>query len=124
MNKKLIIVGIVIGVGLAVWASFIIIPDPEILRTNSKFFNVDIIDCRVVGIDSRELEYSITNTLDKNYRLELALLQTDVNGDTVDERRVQVDILGGQTIHAKQLMNYVPEMNTCLIQIKDIIDLP
>ena len=124
MNKKLIIVGIVIGVGLAVWASLIIIPDPEILRTNSKFFNVDIIDCRVVGIDSRELEYSITNTLDKNYRLELALLQTDVNGDTVDERRVQVDILGGQTIHAKQLMSYVPEMNTCLIQIKDIIDLP
>ena len=124
MNKKLIIVGIVIAVGLAVWASLTIISDTETLRTDSKFFNVDIIDCRVVGVDSRELEYSITNTLDKNYRLELALLQTDINGDTVDERRVQVDILGGQTIHAKQLMSYVPEMNTCLIQIKDIIDLP
>jgi hypothetical protein len=124
MNKKLIIVGIVIAVGLAVWASLIIISDTETLRTDSKFFNVDIINCRVVGIDSRELEYSITNTLDKNYRLELALLQTDINGDTVDERRVQVDILGGQTIHAKQLMSYVPEMNTCLIQIKDVIDLP
>jgi len=124
MNKKLIIVGIVVAVGLAVWASLIIISDPESLRTDSKFFNVDIIDCRVVGIDSRELEYSITNTLDKNYRLELALLQTDINGDIVDERRVQVDILGGQTIHAKQLMSYVPEMNTCVIQIKDVIDLP
>jgi len=124
MNKKLIIVGIVIAVGLAVWASLIIISDTETLRTDSKFFNVDIIDCRVVSVDSRELEYSITNTLDKNYRLELALLQTDINGDTVDERKVQVDILGGQTIHAKQLMSYVPEMNTCLIQIKDIIDLP
>ena len=124
MDKKLIIVGIVIAVGLAVWASLTIISDTETLRTDSKFFNVDIIDCRVVGVDSRELEYSITNTLDKNYRLELALLQTDINGDTVDERRVQVDILGGQTIHAKQLMSYVPEMNTCLIQIKDVIDLP
>jgi len=124
MNKKLIIVGIVIAIGLAVWVSLIAISDPETLRTDSKFFNVDIIDCRVVGIDSRELEYSITNTLDKNYRLELALLQTDINGDIVDERRVQVDILGGQTIHAKQLMSYVPEMNTCVIQIKDVIDLP
>jgi len=124
MDKKLIIVGIVIAVGLAVWASLTIISDTETLRTDSKFFNVDIIDCRVVGVDSRELEYSITNTLDKNYRLELALLQTDINGDTVDERRVQVDILGEQTIHAKQLMSYVPEMNTCLIQIKDVIDLP
>jgi len=100
------------------------ISDPEILRSDSKFFKVDIIDCRVVSIDSRELEYRITNTLDKNYRLELALLQTDINGDILDERRVQVDILGGQIIHAKQLMSYVPEMNTCVIQIKDVIDLP
>jgi len=124
MNKKLIIVGIVIAIGLAVWASLIIISDLESLRTDSKFFKVDIIDCSVVGIDSRELEYSITNTLDKNYRLELALLQTDINGDILDERRALVDILGGQTIHAKQLMSYVPEMNTCVIQIKDVIDLP
>ena len=124
MNKKLIIVGIVIAIGLAIWASLIIISDPEILRTDSNFFKVNIIDCHVVGIDSRELEYNITNTLEKNYRLELALLQTDINGDILDERRVQVDILGGQTIHAKQLMSYVPEMNTCVIQIKDVIDLP
>jgi len=124
MNKKLIIVGIVIAIGLAVWATLIMISDPEILRSDSKFFKVDIIDCRVVSIDSRELEYRITNTLDKNYRLELALLQTDINGDILDERRVQVDILGGQIIHAKQLMSYVPEMNTCVIQIKDVIDLP
>ena len=124
MNKKLIIVGIVIAIGLAVWASLIIISDPEILRTDSNFFKVNIIGCHVVGIDSRELEYSITNTLEKNYRLELALLQTDINGDILDERRARVDILGGQTIHAKQLMSYVPEMNTCVIQIKDVIDLP
>ncbi len=124
MNKKLIIVGIVIAIGLAVWASLIIISDPEILRTDSKFFKVDIIDCRVIGTDSRELEYNITNTLEKNYRLELALLQTDIDGDILDERRARVDILGGQTIHAKQLMSYVPEMNTCVIQIKDVIDLP
>ena len=124
MNKKLIIVGIVIAIGLAVWATLIMISDPEILRSDSNFFKVDIIDCRVVSIDSRELEYRITNTLDKNYRLELALLQTDINGDIIDERRVQVDILGGQIIHAKQLMSYVPEMNTCVIQIKDVIDLP
>jgi len=124
MNKKLIIVEIVIAIGLAVWVYLIIISDPEILRSDSKFFKVDIIDCRVVSIDSRELEYRITNTLDKNYRLELALLQTDINGDILDERRVQVDILGGQIIHAKQLMSYVPEMNTCVIQIKDVIDLP
>jgi len=124
VNKKLIIVGIVIAISLAVWASLIIISEPESLRTDSKFFKVDIIHCSVVGIDSRELEYSITNTLDKNYRLELALLQTDINGDILDERRALVDILGGQTIHAKQLMSYVPEMNTCVIQIKDVIDLP
>ncbi len=124
MNKKLIIVEIVIAIGLAVLVYFIIISDPEILRTDSKFFKVDIIDCRVIGTDSRELEYSITNTLEKNYRLELALLQTDINGDILDERRARVDILGGQTIHAKQLMSYVPEMNTCVIQIKDVIDLP
>ncbi len=124
MNKKLIIVEIVIAIGLAVGMYLIIISDPEILRTDSKFFKVDIIDCRVIGTDSRELEYSITNTLEKNYRLELALLQTDINGDILDERRARVDILGGQTIHAKQLMSYVPEMNTCVIQIKDVIDLP
>ena len=124
MNKKLIIVGIVIAIGLAVWATLIMISDPEILRSDSKFFKVDIIDCRVVSIDSRELEYRITNTLDKNYRLELALLQTDINGDILDERRARVDILGGQIIHVKQLMSYVPEMNTCVIQIKDVIDLP
>jgi len=124
MNKKLIIVGIVIAIGLAVWVSLIAISDPETLRTDSKFFNVDIIDCRVVGIDSRELEYNITNTLDKNYRLELAFLQTDINGDILEERKALADILGGQTIHAKQLMSYIPEMNTCVIQIKDIIDLP
>jgi len=124
MNKKFIIVGIVIAIGLAVWTSIFIISDPEILRTDSDFFKVDIIDCRIMSTDSRELEYSITNTLDKNYRLKLALLQTDINGDVLDERSAQVDILSGQTIHAKQLMSHVPEMNTCEIKIKDVIDLP
>ena len=97
-------------------------PTPVIVINNyQELFEVTSISCRV---DSGfvEIKFSISNKLDKNYQLELNLLQMGINDEHLSRNKILVETIPGQTISETHQMILQQGLSTCGIEIKHIVD--
>ena len=70
-----------------------------------------------------EIKFSISNKLDKNYRLELHLLQMGINNEILSRDKILIETISGETKSETRQMSLQQGMNTCGIEIKRIVDL-
>jgi len=100
---KLSVVGIIVGIILV---SLLFISTDEVFEINfqnsesplpvivmnnyNELFDVTSISCRVDS-GSLEIKFSISNELDKNYQLELYLLQMGINNENLSRNKILVE---------------------------------
>ena len=98
-------------------------PLPVIVLNNyNDLFDVTSISCRVDS-SSLEIKFSISNKLDKNYQLELYLLQMGINNENLSRNKILVETTAGKTISETHQVYLQQDLNTCGIEINRIIDI-
>ena len=96
---------------------------PVIVMNNyDDLLEVTSTSCRV---DSGffEIKFSISNKLDKNYQLELHLLQMDINNEYLSRDKIFVETSAGKTISETHQTSLQQGLNTCGIEIKRIVEI-
>lgn len=68
-----------------------------------------------------EINFSINNKLDKNYLLELHLLQKGINNEDLSREGIVVKTIAGKTISETHQMPLELGLNICAIEVKRVV---
>lgn len=131
ISKVKLSIGVIIG-GI-ILVSLLFIPTDQFFGTNSynsispppmlvlnnyhKDFEVISTSC-IVDSDFVEINFSINNKLDKNYSLELHLLQKGINNEDLSREGIIVRTIAGKTISETHQVSLEQGLNICGIEVK------
>ena len=85
-------------------------------------FEIDIISCGIDEFGYFNFEWSIKSNVDKNYILDLSLLQNDDNGDVLRATSHYTDTKAGRTIYDDRSADAVSGVDGCGIIVEEVIE--
>ena len=65
-----------------------------------------------------QFQFNITNKLDSDYRLEMHLIQNDMNGENLAIQAILVETTAHKTIVENHQMHLESKMSECVIELK------
>ena len=92
-------------------------PPIVVLSSNPDDFEVNPISCARVS-DLVDFQFSVTNKLDKDYRLEMVLVQYDREEQPLAMQGILVEIPAGETVFEKRQMPLDSRLYSCGIELK------
>jgi len=84
-------------------------------------FEIDIISCGIDEYGYFNFEWSVKSNVDKNYILDLSLLQTDKNGDILKATHY-TDTKAGRTVYDDRGADATSGVDSCGIIVEEVID--
>jgi len=95
---------------------------PPILVLNNYHDDFEVISTScIVDSDFVEINFSINNKLDKNYSLELDLLQKGINNEDLSREGILVETVAGKIRSETHQMPLEPGLNICGIEVKRVV---
>lgn len=125
-------------IGLAILVALFFIPTSEfgidshnsespppivVMSSYPDDFEITPISCTEKS-DSIEFEFSVTNNLDKDHRLEIILAQYDREDQPLAMQAILVEVIAGETVSEKYAMSSDSRMYSCGIELKHSEELP
>ena len=93
-------------------------PSPIIvLNSNPDGFEINPIICATRS-DFIEFQFDVTNKLDKDYLLEIHLVQNNIDDQNLSRQAILVETVAGKTTFENYTMPLESDMNTCVIELK------
>jgi len=92
-------------------------PPIVVLNNHPDDFEINPISCATRS-DFIEFQFDIANKLDKDYLLEIHLVQNNIDDQNLSRQAILVKTVAGKTTFENYIMPLESNMNTCVIELK------